>query len=225
MNRRHSTFRQVAAAFALLGVALIFTGCGTLNRSIGFTPLTESEMKYAATMPAVQAPSEGERRPNTVLNVGQYAIPAFPVYIYMKRFTRMQEAYDLTRSEAVLLFLAGEGREMVFDKKGLPVVEASVKTVLVAGGVDTITDYHGPKGVQTKWRVRILEIPIISAIVGPCFGFGTGYAKVLWIPFVNDWPDAAFRRARPAGMTPPPTAPEQPAPVPTPAKPASAAGS
>ena len=213
MSNRAS--RNAVAACAFLSVALFFTGCGSLHRSIAFGPLTAEDMKYAATLPADPVRPPGQRMPFDVLNSAQYVMPAFPVYVYMKYFARMESAYCIVRGQ-VLFLLASESRVMLLDTKGMPAVNKSVRNLFVAGGIDSATDYHAPKGPSCRWRVRIFEIPIISATnrpgpgIGPCFGFGTGYLKILWIPIINKWKLQAPPRPAPS---PAPTKPAVPAPT------------
>jgi hypothetical protein len=194
--------RNVLMALLLAGGALAFAGCGSLDRSIAFGPLSVADMKYAATMPADPAPPGG---PRISLNSAQYIIPTFPVYLYVKEFSRMQEAYGLMRGQTLLL-AAGESRRMLMDKTGQPVYGESTASLLLLGGIDTRTMHQLQGGPETKWRVRIFQIPILSGFFGPCFGYGDGYLKVFWIPFANKW-DPFFRPAR--RTAPPPQSPNE----------------
>lgn len=177
---------KALVACLLASAVLLFSGCGSLRRSIGFGSLSEDEMRYAATLPADQAPPEGRRWPIDSLNSAQYIIPAFPLYFYAKQFSRLEGGYSLMRSQMFLL-ISAEGRMMFMNRQGLPLRDDTIASVLVLGGVDTITGYPPGQPPERRWRVRILEVPIVSGLIGPCFGFGTGYVKALWIPFVNKW--------------------------------------
>ena len=183
-------------------LVVLICGCGSLERSVSFEPLSPQDMACARDLPRkylVVHIDEGAGFKVPFTRCASHFVPAVPI-IYLKIFGTSDTGYSLMRFTA-LVPLCWSAKGMQFDGEGMPDEEGTRTNVILLGGWDTRTDATHP----TMWRVRLIEIPLLARFVGPCFGFGSGYGRLLWIPIADKW------KAAPSPPVPPTTAlPKQP---------------
>lgn len=175
------SLRRVARLVLALSLMAACSGCGSLDRSIAFGPLSREDMAYGDALPeggTTMSIKLAGKYVKTGRTATYWSAP-IPV-IYIKRFGRADRGYGLQRWTRVFPIWKS-GHFMSFDTQGTPVVDEGVRKFDLIG----IICYYDRKNLADSslmsWRVSLLSLPFL----GGCFAFGSGYLKILWIPIIR----------------------------------------
>jgi len=164
-------------------LALVVAGCGSLQQSVSSSGLTKENMKFINAQPPVHNMGviefmDGQRR----FPIGRravYIVPLVPLF-YVEALGKVKSAEQYCfLSGGSILLLFGYNRVTLFGKDGQP-VHTETRTGFLLDLLNyrsTTLDMNGDKPTS-RWRLKFLDLPLL----GPLFGIGDNYTRVLFIP-------------------------------------------
>ena len=201
--------RHICMCLGFLLLLTFSSGCGTLNRSISYDKLTQSDMAYARSLDCGRVNLNMALGPNS-LSTSQTANKAviLPPLIYLRSLgvseSRYSKRYGYMR-QFHLWPLCTAAKGSLYDSDGDVYARISGNVLSFVFGCMVVDDlkYNGRMSMTTlvpipivgghlysqailkengrtkAGRYEILRLPIL----GPCFAFGEGRKRFLWIPF------------------------------------------
>ena len=174
--------RPLSCLCAALPV-LLLAGCGALQQSVSSSGLTKKNIEFINAQPQVHNVGviefmDGERR-YSIGRRADYILPLVPLfYVEVLGKVKSAEQYCFLSGGAILL-LFGYNRVTLFEKDGRPIhTESKIGILLDLLSYRSTTLDMDTDKPTSQWRLKLLELPLL----GPLFGVGDNYLKVLFIP-------------------------------------------
>lgn len=170
--------KRLFTGLVIAGIALIISGCGTLNQKISNTRMSKENIQFAETMPHWPNYESMYMEVNDITydtdKFASYVMPTFPFLYWSTIGSFENDTFFVNRKVQTIVPVFYLIRENVFNKQGSREMSDVTFNLACVYWINVVDSQK-----KSYWRTGLVWLPG----VGPCIGFGSDFFQFLWIPF------------------------------------------